>query len=581
MITNAITTYADFYLTLQAHTVDTLKTLIESQPNLLNQVDEKGRTLLYCAYHSRHYDITAMLLDFGAIDKPMTPKVYPRSRFTFPREHILHHIIKHTQLDLLKRLIPNHLNLLEKKDFSGKTPLLLAIHCDFVPGIQYLISMGANVNATAEIEIKIETLFGTTITRIEKTALHSAYQPGRYGIIKQLIQAGAIDTACNGEFVFHKLIKDGQLELVQLLLEKQPALLNQVDKHSNPPIMLALYEGWNDVADFLKTQVEKDSPPFEPSPNLTYISDIAESLPDIHNTRAKYNFFMTKFPTTFSQSPINLFDKSYLHAAAIYGQNELIQSILETNPSLLNQRNTEGYTPLALAAIFGNTTTVEDLTSRKGIDLNLKSPLLTGKTAVDWAYLMNNHLTILPLVEADADINLSKTNGQRQLYLCANSGCVEAVERKIDQLHNNQDLSLTEKNAIFSQAMQKLLDTERFSEQSIDDLKAIAKKHGYKHLHAYLQFKDSNNPIFFPLSISTRTPSAPAMHHPDINSSSGANLSLQQSNNPQQQPKKNLVFDKSSSISQYFDYLGTLFNPVVNNENTTHQLDRSTSREFT
>lgn len=567
MITNAITTYADFYLTLQAHTVDTLKTLIESQPNLLNQVDEKGRTLLYCAYHSRHYDITAMLLDFGAIDKPMTPKVYPRSRFTFPREHILHHIIKHTQLDLLKRLIPNHLNLLEKKDFSGKTPLLLAIGCDFVPGIQYLISMGANVNATTT-----DSSGNTT----EKTALHSAYQPGRYGIIKQLIQAGAIDTACNGEFVFHKLIKDGQLELVQLLLEKQPSLLNQVDKHSHTPIMIALYEGWNDVADFLRTQGAEANPYFVPNSNLTYIPDIA-SQTDIHSTYAKSHQFINKFSMISSRSPINLSGTSPIHAAAIYGQNECIQSILKTNPSLLNQRNPEGYTPLALAAIFGNTTTVECLASQKDIDLNLKSPLLEGKTAVEWAYLMDRNLTMLSLLGAGADVNLSTPNGQQQLYLCATSGCIETTERVLDQLHNNQQLSPTEKKTSFFSAIHRLLKTEQCSENSIDGLKAIAKKHGYKHLHAYLQFKDTKNHIFFPSSISTPTSSTPVMHHSDIDSSNGASLSLQQSNNPQQQPTENLTFDESSWVSLYFKQTGTLFNKVVKNENTSRQLYRLTS----
>lgn len=464
-LSNAILFEPNLNLIVNYNTAITLKALITHRPSFINHIDNNGKTLLYFAYHAQRDDMVTVLLKAKAADIPINVKRdYAHTikggidTLHYPNQYIIHSTIQKAQFNFLKLLIQNDINLLEQRNYNGKTPLLLAIECHFLPGISYLISMGANTNAA------ISSFFGSLT---EKTALHLAYIPGDYRIIKKLILAGAIDTACDGQFIFHKLINDGQLELIQLLLEKQPLLLNQIDKNGKTPIMLANEAKWDDIVDYLQTQgaelIGKKTPYY---PSIDTI--------DIH-TAAKLSF------------------------------HKQIKMLLYKDKSRLNQQNKARFTPLMSAVIYGQFTRVEYLIAQKNINLNLKT-LLNQKTELDCAYsaldlacALKHDLIALSLMEAGAEpADLSTTTGQEQLFLAATFGCINIVERLLARCFDNALLADDTKMTIFRTSIKQLLTTERYSAQPLDILITIATRNNYKFLLAFLNNTHPNEVLSLP-----------------------------------------------------------------------------------
>lgn len=541
MINNYPSTSLNFKQIITLHTAATLKTLIENQPFLIEQKDDQHQTLLYCAYWLGHYDKVMVLLKAGARDTPITTTRRYQTKtkgfigtYTFPNQYIIHSIIEKSQIDLLKLLLQNDSTLLEQRNSSGNTPLLLAIQYHFLPGIKYLISIEANVNTA------ITAPFGSVT---EKTALHLAYTPGRYETIKLLLQAGAIDTACNGEFVLHKLVRDGQLELVQLLLEKQPWLLNQRNKKNDTPVMLAYEAGWNDLIEYLKAQ-------------------------GAEMTEQDTGKLTSKEKIDLSTKKINLCtdylhpDEIDIHTAAKHGFHEQIQWLLTSNPALLNQPDGDsGLTPLMLAARNGKITTVEYLIAQKNIELNLKSEGLSQETALGFACLNSHELVALALLKAGAQPDdLATEKGQKQLYLAAKGGCIEVVERLLHQCFEQTNLDLQEKKRILFTAMSHLLDTEPLLDRSTGRLKTLAIQNNYTYLGAYLN-RNNPNQLFLP--------SVPIINGIRVRHTQQA--AANKSNGSALASDKHATVPEHRRAAYSNSIKGTIFNPSCNNQSTNNE----------
>ena len=413
-------------------------------PTISNELhcNSHNNTALHLAYDHGHYDIITILLGAGAKDSPIT---HTSKHLILSNERVIHKSVKDAQLNILKQLLENDITLLEQRNTSGKTPLLLACQSYFKQGVKYLISKAADVNVTVN-----NPKHGDD----EKTALHLAYLPGRYEIVQMLIEAGAVDTKINGEFVFHKIIKDGKLELAKLFLEKQPILLHEQDNDGNTAIMLASQEGWNDIVLYLQTL----------NANLT-------SLPKSLYTRSiRDNDGDIIFPTTANCN--------------LSGQ---IEALLNDAPVLLNQANEQGYTFLMLAAQYGQIETMHCLISQKNIALDLvnskESSPHYAKTALDLAYLAGNYTTMCCLLEAGAKLNLSTNDGKNQYLWAAQYGCIDVVERILDE--NTSQYTIPNKyRAVTNKAFELLLKIEQV--EDTDNKLALAAKNGYNHTLRYL-----------------------------------------------------------------------------------------------
>lgn len=202
--------------------IATVKYLISKRVNLNASTrrlgdPNHGKTALHWAYDSRHDDIILALLDAGAIDTGINcefQSIHERgTTIVISNQFMIHKVTKDGRLSLVKALIDKQPALLKQKNGNGETPLLLAARHHFTKGVLYFISKESDINVAFD--------------RIGdpnhgKTILHWMYDIGQYEELRILMERGAVDTPVNGDYVFDKAVKDGRLDVMQLLITLTP-----------------------------------------------------------------------------------------------------------------------------------------------------------------------------------------------------------------------------------------------------------------------------------------------------------------------------------------------------------------------
>ncbi len=94
-------------------------------------------------------------------------------------------------------------------------------------------------------------------------------------------------------------------------------------------------------------------------------------------------------------------DKNILHLAVENGQAEVLKELVKNNPAFLNSINTEGDSPMTLAAKKGHSACLMVLIEA-GADVNARDR--RGKTPIYWAFKKRNRESFMLLIDACADI---------------------------------------------------------------------------------------------------------------------------------------------------------------------------------
>ena len=119
-------------------------------------------------------------------------------------------------------------------------------------------------------------------------------------------------------------------------------------------------------------------------------------------------------------------DEVDIFEAAAADLIEVTTSLLDQNPSLLNEHSPHGFTPLGMATHFGNENIVRFLL-RKGANPNLPSEngyhVYPLHTAVD----SNFEGIAKMLVEAGAEVNVIQTYNMTPLHAAAQNGNIELL----------------------------------------------------------------------------------------------------------------------------------------------------------
>ena len=151
---------------------------------------------------------------------------------------------------------------------------------------------------------------------------------------------------------FFEAVKKGDLSSVKAWLAKDRNLVNLKNEAGFSPVTLAAYYGRDDVLYAI----------LEYRPTLT------------------------------------------LHEAAIVGNLERVQELVEPNPEQANDASSpDGFPPLGLAAHFGRADVAQYLL-RKGADVNFAAPG-TGFTALTGAIAGGHPAVVRILIDAGADVN--------------------------------------------------------------------------------------------------------------------------------------------------------------------------------
>lgn len=118
-------------------------------------------------------------------------------------------------------------------------------------------------------------------------------------------------------------------------------------------------------------------------------------------------------------------DISIFEAAAI-GKNDFVISALSDNPGLVHGFSEDGFTPLSLAAYFGNEDVIRTLLLN-GADPNIPSRNGFNVYPIHSAVASNYTMIAKMLLESGADINVAQKSGATPLHSAAHNGNIELL----------------------------------------------------------------------------------------------------------------------------------------------------------
>ncbi|KAJ5882525.1 ankyrin [Penicillium soppii] len=492
--------------------------ILKRNKSLLDMRTIENDTALTLATFGGHIAIVDCLLSHGADIHAKDSKDWTSFHLAASEGH----------LKILQRLLKRDLEILELRTSEDDTALTLATYEGHTAIVEYLISRGADIYAKdsdgrtawhlsavkghSEIMMLLfqrdKNLLETEDSN-QTTALLLAGQFGRTSVANYLLSIGANIDARNSETdtAIHLAAESGSLDIVELILQARPDLLESRGFTGDTPISVALKLRHSAVFEFLFDKGadiiatnEEDDTPFHIAATKGHFQIIKRMLdrdPSILNAKGykgrtailsalMADHVVSEDLTTSGNLLIfeYLFEKGAdisiadehadlpLHFAVSRGYPTAVEQILERKPDLIEAKGHMGRTALSLA-LFQDQLNIVDSLLEKGADIAVlddednnslhaaawgghlnaaeeilkKKPDLInekgngGRTALSFA-LFRGHLDVFDfLFDKGAEITVDE-EGVTPFHLAAKGGYLQAVEkifRSRSDLLNSKD----------------------------------------------------------------------------------------------------------------------------------------------
>ncbi|KAL2239509.1 ankyrin repeat-containing protein At5g02620 [Sesamum indicum] len=217
-----------------------------------------------------------------------------------------------------------------------------------------------------------------------ETPLYVAAEYGYYEVVREMIQyydmAAAGIKARNGFDALHIAAKQGDLEVVKVLMEAHPELSMTVDMANTTVLHTAAAQGRMEVVNYF----------LDAESSLAAIAR-SNGKTALHSAARNGHVEVVKALLSKERGMTARTDKkgqTALHMA-VKGQNlEVVEELIRADPLTLNMVDTKGNTPLHIASRKGRSQNVEKLLSNKEIDTRVVNR--SNETAIDTAEKMGN-----------------------------------------------------------------------------------------------------------------------------------------------------------------------------------------------
>ncbi|GAV64978.1 Ank_2 domain-containing protein/PGG domain-containing protein [Cephalotus follicularis] len=246
-----------------------------------------------------------------------------------------------------------------------------------------------------------------------ETVLYVAAECGLVELLEELIKHYDVDSAStkarNGYDAFHIAAKQGNLEVVKLLMGAIPAFSVTFDSSNTTALHTAASQGHIEVVNFLLE-------------NGSSVANIARSngKTALHSSARNGHLEIVKLLLSKDPGIAKRKDKkgqTALHMA-VKGQNvELVNELIKSDPSLINMEDNKGNTALHVASRKNRAQIVWNLLSHS--DINKAAINKSGETAIDTSE-KTGHSKIAAIlkehgVQRAKFINPTTTNMAREL----------------------------------------------------------------------------------------------------------------------------------------------------------------------
>ncbi|MBA2709463.1 MAG: ankyrin repeat domain-containing protein [Tatlockia sp.] len=407
-----------FYQVAQGYFAKSKYTLDTSKKDKLN------RTILYWAIILRQSsEQLSILLGEGS----QLDEIYGETNSCNP----IHLAAKLGLTDLVKTMIKKNPGLLNQTDIYNQTPLLWAASEGHFELVEFLISK--NAKKYYATFVPQEHIFNG------RTALYWATLNGHHKIVNLLAKSGASTTTALGLIKLqpiHIAAKLGYLDVVKALIDNRPLLLEQTDAYGQTPLYWAALSGQTDIVDYLiskgaNVNVFSTSPMIEHTGKSPLYQATEKNYCQIVKSLLKAGAIIN--------APDNL--DHPIHIASKKGNLDLVKTLIDYNPKLIEQKDFFGQTPLLWAAAKGQKDVV-DYFILKNANLDVISiaekSKNNGKTPVYWATESGHSEIVDSLAKAGANITTALGELKSQpIHIAAKEGKLEVV---IALLENNPKL---------------------------------------------------------------------------------------------------------------------------------------------
>ncbi|KAJ5177912.1 ankyrin [Penicillium coprophilum] len=448
--------------------------LIENRKDASLEIkNESNETPLLTATVNKYYDIAVLLIDAGA---------------DINARHVdgrtaLNIALENGDLSLFEALIRKQKGLSGVQDDLKVKALFVAAEKENPGMFDTLLEAGGNLEIRSddgETALHFAARSGNCgiinsildrkmplideMDNFKKTPLLIAAENGNHDALATLLECGAnVETQDDKQWtILHYAAKNGDLELVQWLLDFMPSLCDKRNNLGQTALVVAANEGQSRVVDSLVKVAASRSESYGENEkfavlmiaaskgSLDLMKDILSKSKQLSKRKNEsgddllfiaiknkqedvVRFLLTK------NADLSIKDgqgSTLFHSATESGLLKTVECLLKRKPGLINEKNTENETALVIAFRKGDENVISLLLENKA---NIDVRDNDGRTALQSACRQSSLYIVQRLLNEGAKPTTTSDDNETPLHLAARSGDLNKVDLVLKWLSDNSE----------------------------------------------------------------------------------------------------------------------------------------------